>query len=229
MPDYFSHDYNARHDPKLIKLRMALGQEGIGIFWCLIEMMYEQSGYLLHSQYDIYSDELRISTDVLRKVVEEFNLFESDKIGFWNESCRKRLELRKSKSEQARNAVNTRHLYGRNTDVIRQIAGTSTIKESKVKKRKDIYSKEFEQFWSTYPKKESKATAAVSFNKIPPDTLPAIIAALSWQCKLDQWKKDGGQFVPMPATYLNQRRWEDVPNNQALPKRESILSGVSRE
>ena len=121
-------------------------------------------------------------------------------------------------------------------DIEQQMNNKRTTDEQQVNTPKEVkkvknktYTAEFETFWSAYPKKESKATAAISFNKIPPDTLPAIIAALSWQCKLDQWKKDGGQFIPMPATYLNQRRWEDIPNNQALPKRESILSGVSRE
>ena len=27
--------------------------------------------------------------------------------------------------------------------------------------------------------------------------------------RLDQWKKDSGRFVPYPATWLNNRRWED--------------------
>ena len=28
----------------------------------------------------------------------------------------------------------------------------------------------------------------------------------------DQWTKDGGQFVPHPATWLNQKRWQgDAP------------------
>ena len=24
-----------------------------------------------------------------------------------------------------------------------------------------------------------------------------------------EWSKEGGQFIPYPATFLNQRRWED--------------------
>jgi hypothetical protein len=26
-----------------------------------------------------------------------------------------------------------------------------------------------------------------------------------------EWTKDGGQFIPHPATWLNQKRWEDEP------------------
>ena len=38
-----------------------------------------------------------------------------------------------------------------------------------------------------------------------------ILTALNWQKKSEQWLKDNGQFIPYPATYLNQRRWEDEP------------------
>ena len=37
------------------------------------------------------------------------------------------------------------------------------------------------------------------------------------------WQKEGGRFVPQPATYLNQRRWEDEsvppppPNGAHVP------------
>lgn len=31
-----------------------------------------------------------------------------------------------------------------------------------------------------------------------------------WKGSRD-WLKDGGQFIPHPATFLNQRRWEDNP------------------
>ena len=27
----------------------------------------------------------------------------------------------------------------------------------------------------------------------------------------DQWNEDKGQYIPHPATWINQRRWEDEP------------------
>lgn len=214
MPDYFSHDYGARNDPKLIKLRMAMGQEGKGIFWDLIEMMYEQSGYLLHSQYDCYADALHVQPEKIKRVIEDFNLFESDKIGFWNESCRRRLQIRESKSNTARNSANKRWLCKGNTNAMPMHVGIDAIKDIKERKGKkvNIYTPEFEKFYEAYPKKESKATAQVSWNKQNP-VLDEVLKALSWQCKQEQWIKEKGQFIPMPATYLNQRRWEDQPTD----------------
>jgi hypothetical protein len=42
---YFPHDYHARHDPKLEKAYLKHGHIAWGIYWHLIEMLYEQGGY----------------------------------------------------------------------------------------------------------------------------------------------------------------------------------------
>ena len=34
---YFSHDYNAHNDVKILFMRQQLGMEGYGIYWFLIE------------------------------------------------------------------------------------------------------------------------------------------------------------------------------------------------
>ena len=67
---------------------------------------------------------------------------------------------------------------------------------------------DFQKFWSAYPKKVGKQTAKKAFQKadVPMDVL---LTALDQQKQLAQWKKDGGQYIPNPATWLNQRRWED--------------------
>ena len=44
---YFSHDYNARHDPKICALKSDYGLEGYGYFWVVIEMLAEQDNYKL--------------------------------------------------------------------------------------------------------------------------------------------------------------------------------------
>ena len=78
----------------------------------------------------------------------------------------------------------------------------------------------FEKFWTLYPKRTGKGAAEKAWSKIkaPSETLALITTALSWQVKSEQWTKDGGQYIPMPATYLNQRRWEDQPTKSKTPE-----------
>lgn len=66
----------------------------------------------------------------------------------------------------------------------------------------------FEEFWKVYPRKEGKQKARQAFEKV---TVPleTLLQALEQQKQSAQWTKDGGQFIPHPATWLNGRRWED--------------------
>jgi hypothetical protein len=79
---------------------------------------------------------------------------------------------------------------------------------------------EFERFWSVYPKKVGKKDAERAFEKAikgmrddghtasssPTDRM---IAAVERQKCSEQWLKEGGRYIPNPATWLNQGRWED--------------------
>lgn len=69
----------------------------------------------------------------------------------------------------------------------------------------------FEKFWKAYPKKSGKGAAEKAWKKIkkPSETIELILTAIEWQRKSPQWTKENGQYIPNPATYINQRRWED--------------------
>ena len=71
----------------------------------------------------------------------------------------------------------------------------------------------FAAFWEAYPRKTAKPNAVNAFAKINPDeaTIAAMLDAIARQKKSPAWCKDGGQYIPHPATWLNGRRWEDQP------------------
>jgi hypothetical protein len=76
----------------------------------------------------------------------------------------------------------------------------------------------FDAFWEAYPRKVGKEAARKAWPKAA-DNLPAIIEALSWQRVSESWTKDGGTFIPHPATYLNGHRWEDEKPAPYTPAR----------
>ena len=79
----------------------------------------------------------------------------------------------------------------------------------------------FGAFWTAYPNKKAKPAALKAFTKLKPDTalLDEMLKAIATQKQWAQWQKDNGQYIPMPSTWLNQRRWEDeLPKvNHGLP------------
>lgn len=88
------------------------------------------------------------------------------------------------------------------------------------------HSKTFEErfilFWQAYPKKVGKGEAEKRFMKIKPSKalLDTMLDAIETAKQSSQWKKENGQFIPNPATWLNQKRWEDelVPKPAKEPE-----------
>ncbi len=69
----------------------------------------------------------------------------------------------------------------------------------------------FARFWKAYPRKTGKGAAEKSFAKYKPDDdlTETMIRAVEAAKRSPQWQKDNGQYIPYPATWLNQKRWED--------------------
>lgn len=69
----------------------------------------------------------------------------------------------------------------------------------------------FSDFWQSYPKKVDKVRAMKAWTKakLAGQMLNELLAGLQRQKASADWQKDGGQFVPHPATWLTGRRWED--------------------
>jgi hypothetical protein len=77
------------------------------------------------------------------------------------------------------------------------------------KKTNKVALPRFDEFWIAYPRKEAKAAAEKAWAKIPPATVDLILSDLARRA----WPEP--QFIPLPASYLNGRRWED---DQHTPK-----------
>ena len=42
-----------------------------------------------------------------------------------------------------------------------------------------------------------------------PELVKKIVNSVEIQSHSEQWRRDNGRFIPYPATWLNNRRWED--------------------
>lgn len=104
---WFKHDYNARSDRRMMNLLMTTGVTGVGIYWCVIEMLYEEGGYLMLSECERIAFELRTDCDLVAKVVRS-SLFACDDEKFWSESVLRRLGERHEKSEKAKKSADIR-------------------------------------------------------------------------------------------------------------------------
>lgn len=71
---------------------------------------------------------------------------------------------------------------------------------------------DFEEWYKAYPKKRGVGDARKAWNqtaKVRPP-LEVMLKTLAVQKTSNDWLKDGGQFIPYPATYLRREQWADV-------------------
>lgn len=71
--DYFSHDYHARTD--LRGIQKDFGLEGVGFYWCLVEILHENGGSIKASELEGIAYELHVSAELCTKVVNDYGKF----------------------------------------------------------------------------------------------------------------------------------------------------------
>lgn len=226
---YFSHDYNAITDPKMMMILKKEGLAGIGLFWILIELLHQQpessiTREELKNYIDFYSKYDQRGLDFLTNVEQCFfdtgllkeknNIVYSDRV---LKNKEKRDEISKARSYAGKKSAEKRYKKDNNLTNVQQ--GTFN-KLTKERKGKEIKGKEintplppkgdddFISFWKKYPKKTGKGAALKSWQKQKPP-IAQVLETLNWQIYTDQWQRENGQFIPNPATWLNQKRWED--------------------
>ena len=88
---------------------------------------------------------------------------------------------------------------------------SDTILKKDKNEKNPIYVQNFALFWKNYPRKEAKKVAWESWVKVgePESIIEKMRVILPIQMESDQWTKNNGEFIPLPATYINQERWED--------------------
>ena len=123
---YFSHDYNVRSDEKIKKLLSKYNYAGYGLFWAIIEDLYNNAN-ALQTDYESIAFDLRSNNETIKSIINDFGLFIIKDGYFGSKSVEQRLndrntksikakksaEYRWSKCERIPNALRTQCLQGR--------------------------------------------------------------------------------------------------------------------
>lgn len=130
-----------------------MGLEGLGLYWCIIEFLYENNGYLtMDEDIKMLVYELRTNQEKILELINNYDLFKISKNKFFSQSvlnrlqeieklsktnrknAEKRWENERKKRQSNDDAKNMRPHYDRNT-----MASKSqyNIKEKKIKENKN--------------------------------------------------------------------------------------------
>lgn len=139
---YFSHDYNARTDVKIKRLLAKTGYRGYGVFWAIIEDLYNNAN-ALPTDYESIAFDLREDSEFVKSIVADFDLFVFEGDIFGSASVERRLSERNEKSEKARQSAIKRWKTKPpqsepNANALQPLSDGNAIKEIKESKENDI-------------------------------------------------------------------------------------------
>ncbi len=133
---YFSHDYNTRNDQKIKKLISKHGLLGYGIFWAIIEDLYNNAN-ALRTDYESIAYDLRTEESVIKSIINDFDLFVLNGDFLGSISIQNRLDERNKKSIKAKESANYRwNKIERNANALQSQYDPNAIKERKGKEIK---------------------------------------------------------------------------------------------
>lgn len=214
-------DFFKRHDIKIIE-SMPNGKDYLLFYLKLLVESIDHDGMLRFSDTIPYNEEMlsvisNTNIDVVRsamKVFTDLHMIDvlDDQTIFMAEST-KMLGCETRWAEKKR-------IYRKKEDNVLALSAAcphDVRQEKEIEKdieiEKDNPPTPFDEFWEAYPRKEGKGAARKAFAKIPKSAYPLLIPAVEQQKRSAQWQQNNGQFIPHPATWLNQGRWEDEVQN----------------
>lgn len=141
---YFSHDYNCRNDEKIKMLIRKHGMVGYGIFWSIVEDLYNNSNSL-KADFEGIAFDYRVDVSLVISVLKDFDLFQFDGDCFGSISVERRLNDRDIKSKKAQLSAQNRWNKVKNNanasesdaNALRQVSDRNAIKERKGKEIKE--------------------------------------------------------------------------------------------
>jgi hypothetical protein len=193
-------------NPKVVRIMSATKADKCRVIgalyrvWCLFDE-HTEDGMLQGYTKFVLDDELRIDgfSEAMESVgwlidVEGDGLQVPDFNDHMSKSAKKRAQDTKRKREG------------------RKVSASQTDKsKTREEKRREEYIYEFNRFYSVYPKKKNRGQAEKAFKKLNPttDLVDQMIESVNLAKQTEDWKKENGQFIPYPASWLNAKGWLD--------------------
>ena len=119
---YFSHDSNARNDEKIVNMRMQMGAGSYAIYFMILERLRETEDFMGVKDYNAIAFDLRVDAKDVKRVIEDFGLFQFTDDGklFYSESFRNRMRIMEDKRmkqvEAGKRTAEKRWVEGRKPD-----------------------------------------------------------------------------------------------------------------
>ena len=220
---WFQHDADASHDAKVKKLILRHGAEGYAVYFHCLELIagdlsQTNINFELEHDAEIIADNLKIRSEnniasidkvnnILKSIVS-LGLFTMQNNRVFCYKMAHRLdntvsrspEINKIKQKRIDYVADTKKLGAEDNTTHNNTIDNNTLEQ-------------FNKFWLLYDKKINKPYCIKKWNKLKEEEHNNILTSLKAYIKATPDK----QYRKHPATYLNNRTWEDEIVTKATP------------
>lgn len=235
---WFKHDSDANRDPKLEKVLMRYGAEGYALYWMCIELIaapIDKHNLTFELKHDSEILAYRLKMDST-KVQEIMNYMTSLKL-FEINATTKLITCFSLAARLENSIVKNPQLKEIQTQIQQIIPDNpGQVRKSSARSRSDLdldlktLEQPFETFWSAYPKKRNIEQARKAWKKLNADSelQQTIILAVEKAKQTEDWRKEKGQYVPYPSTWINAKGWLDEYDVSVTPIKSKSTGKLAR-
>lgn len=142
-----------------------------------------------------------------------------------------RLRMRESDAKDALKPLIDKEFFsvveGDSSVLASRKRGATPETEAEEKQRRDRQALDFETFYAAYPKKRNRPDAVKAFAKVAVP-VEVLVAAIKSQVASEDWQKEGGRYVPYPASWLNAEGWQNASEVDPAGEWHERRSGVEQ-
>lgn len=154
MSEYINHKISNRSEYIFRKLIEKKGAAAYGVYWYVLEELYESGGRMLFEEIESISNALCVRMDFVASVIKSFSLFQYDSDSFWSDEVIEQIEKRQKLKEKRKEAANKRWVSEKNIIVPeeeKEVESSPIVKPTRVNKEEEMKSREREFYNALIP------------------------------------------------------------------------------
>jgi hypothetical protein len=147
MSEYINHKISNRSEYIFRKLIERKGAAAYGVYWYILEELYESGGKMLFEEIEPISKVLCVRKDFVVSVIKSFSLFQYDSESFWSDEVIEQIEKRQKIKDKRKEAANKRWVSEKNIIVPekeKEVESSPIVKPTRVNKEQEMKSRERE-------------------------------------------------------------------------------------
>lgn len=144
MSEYINHKISNRSEYVFRKLIERKGAAAYGVYWYIIEELYESGGKMLFKEIEPISKALCVRKDFVASVIKSFSLFQYDSESFWSDEVIEQIEKRQKLKNKRKEAANKRWVSEKNIIVPekeKEVESSPIVKPTRVNKEEEMKSR----------------------------------------------------------------------------------------